>query len=262
MSWVPGFPLVQLITSHSWSWYYFNIRYEKYSVKKGWKYEVLEIAESDLKGYKVCLPCFIHHLKCYLEYFYHCWFKIAINIVGSKGACKLQIMVLMPPSKWKCTMFCILLSPIACFWLLQNLSSGSYCFYLWRWCVRETKIWEWNSQSSGSFTLNLVLDCSLCSQIRDFFFLCSGCPWQRKLDVFTPVLSLLQFSRRQIWWVLLVLCIWTVYKHKCNFRNSSREQCAQGSKILHLGTLDAYRASDQGSSAVLSLKGNDSLRYY
>ncbi|WMV19124.1 hypothetical protein MTR67_012509, partial [Solanum verrucosum] len=26
--------------------------YEKYSVKKGWKYEVLEIAESDLKGYK------------------------------------------------------------------------------------------------------------------------------------------------------------------------------------------------------------------
>ncbi|KAM3326067.1 peptide chain release factor 1, mitochondrial isoform X2 [Capsicum chacoense] len=26
--------------------------YEKYSVKKGWKYEVLEVAESDLKGYK------------------------------------------------------------------------------------------------------------------------------------------------------------------------------------------------------------------
>ncbi|KAM3216653.1 peptide chain release factor 1, mitochondrial isoform X1 [Capsicum annuum] len=66
--------------------------YEKYSVKKGWKYEVLEVAESDLKGYKVCLPWFIHHLKCYLKYFYHCWFEIATAIVGTEGACKLPIM--------------------------------------------------------------------------------------------------------------------------------------------------------------------------
>lgn len=78
---------------------FFYIRYEKYSVKKGWKYEVLEVAESDLKGYKVCLPWFIHHLKCYLKYFYHCWFEIATAIVGTEGACKLPIMVLMPPSK-------------------------------------------------------------------------------------------------------------------------------------------------------------------
>lgn len=29
------------------------VRYEKYSQNKGWKFEVLDVSESDLKGYKV-----------------------------------------------------------------------------------------------------------------------------------------------------------------------------------------------------------------
>jgi len=28
-------------------------RYEKYTLKKGWKFEVVDIAQSDVKGYKV-----------------------------------------------------------------------------------------------------------------------------------------------------------------------------------------------------------------
>lgn len=31
----------------------FNYRYEKYSQKNGWKFDVVQIMESDLKGYKV-----------------------------------------------------------------------------------------------------------------------------------------------------------------------------------------------------------------
>lgn len=31
-------------------------RYERYSQKKGWKFEVVDIAESDLKGFKVLCP--------------------------------------------------------------------------------------------------------------------------------------------------------------------------------------------------------------
>ena len=37
--------------------------YERYSLKKSWKFEVVEIAESDLKGYKVCIVCFIEQSK-------------------------------------------------------------------------------------------------------------------------------------------------------------------------------------------------------
>lgn len=29
-------------------------RYEKHSQKKGWKFDIVDIMESDLKGYKVC----------------------------------------------------------------------------------------------------------------------------------------------------------------------------------------------------------------
>lgn len=32
-----------------------DVRYERYSQNKGWKFEVLSIAESDLRGYKVCI---------------------------------------------------------------------------------------------------------------------------------------------------------------------------------------------------------------
>ena len=31
-------------------------RYERYSQKRGWKFEVVDITESDLKGYKVPVP--------------------------------------------------------------------------------------------------------------------------------------------------------------------------------------------------------------
>lgn len=30
-------------------------RYEKYSEKRGWKFDIIDIMESDLKGYKVVL---------------------------------------------------------------------------------------------------------------------------------------------------------------------------------------------------------------
>lgn len=33
--------------------HFVHLRYDKYSLKKGWKFEVLNLAESDLKGYKV-----------------------------------------------------------------------------------------------------------------------------------------------------------------------------------------------------------------
>lgn len=35
------------------------VRYDKYAQKSGWKFEVLDVAESDLKGYKVFFTCFI-----------------------------------------------------------------------------------------------------------------------------------------------------------------------------------------------------------
>jgi peptide chain release factor 1 len=34
-------------------WITFNYRYERFSHNKGWTFEVVNIAESDLKGYKV-----------------------------------------------------------------------------------------------------------------------------------------------------------------------------------------------------------------
>lgn len=30
-------------------------RYERYSQKKGWKFDIVDITESDMKGYKVCI---------------------------------------------------------------------------------------------------------------------------------------------------------------------------------------------------------------
>lgn len=35
------------------SFAYINHRYDRFSHKKGWKFEVVDITESDLKGYKV-----------------------------------------------------------------------------------------------------------------------------------------------------------------------------------------------------------------
>ncbi|KAL3632280.1 hypothetical protein CASFOL_025264 [Castilleja foliolosa] len=47
--------------------------YEKYSQKKGWRFEVLDVAESDLKGYKVWTKCqetckgWVHHQEAHQD---------------------------------------------------------------------------------------------------------------------------------------------------------------------------------------------------
>lgn len=98
-----------------------------------------------------------------------------------------------------------------------------------------------------------MFDCSLSSQIRDLLPLQRVPVTEKGGRVHTSAVSVAILPQAdQV--SLLVQCMWTAYKNKYNFKNSSREQCAQGSKILHLGTLDAYRASDQGSSALLSFK--------
>lgn len=46
-------------------------RYEKYSQKKGWKFDIVDIMESDLKGYKVC-PYLASNLSAFFEILINC----------------------------------------------------------------------------------------------------------------------------------------------------------------------------------------------
>lgn len=47
------FDMSNAVFSHLRTLSFIYIRYDKYSQMKGWKFEVLNVAESDLKGYKV-----------------------------------------------------------------------------------------------------------------------------------------------------------------------------------------------------------------
>ena len=57
-------------------------RYERYSQKRGWKFEVVDITESDLKGYKVPVP---FSVECQIDPFMSPTFRECKLILGSYG---------------------------------------------------------------------------------------------------------------------------------------------------------------------------------
>lgn len=60
-------------------------RYERYSQKKGWKFEVVYITETDLRGFKVCL-----NLKIYAHIDILIIQKISITFTGHWNLDKLN----------------------------------------------------------------------------------------------------------------------------------------------------------------------------
>lgn len=80
-------------------------RYEKYSQKKGWKFDVVDIMESDLKGYKVCLLSCIQSLVIFGNFenlhSCSCWIVTCVLFFDRKLVEQFQALVSMGNSNTK-----------------------------------------------------------------------------------------------------------------------------------------------------------------